>query len=97
MMILKVTLIAVFALVTGYNVYTSQKLDVMSDLALANVEALAQHEGGGGGGGWGEYPNIFYQECSTCYTSYSNLGAFFFCNVGFKNCYQSTCIAGYCF
>ncbi len=40
--ILKVTLVAAFALIAGYNVYTSQKSDVeMSDLALANVEALA--------------------------------------------------------
>ena len=95
--ILKVTLVAAFALLISYNVYTSLKSETMSELTLANVEALAQHEGGGGGGGWGEYPNIFYQECSTCYTSYSNLGAFFFCNVGFENCYQSSCIAGYCF
>lgn len=44
--ILKVTLVAVFALVAGYNVYTSQKSsNVMSDLATANVEALASGEG----------------------------------------------------
>lgn len=35
--ILKVTLIALFA---GYNVYSIQKSNVMSDLGLANVEAL---------------------------------------------------------
>ena len=39
--ILKATLVAAFALITGYNIYTSQKSDGMSDLALANVEALA--------------------------------------------------------
>ena len=39
--ILKTTLVATFALLAGYNVYNSQKSDVMSDLALANVEALA--------------------------------------------------------
>lgn len=43
--ILKVTLVAAFTLIAGYNVYTSQKSDVeMSDLALANVEALAGNE-----------------------------------------------------
>ena len=44
--ILKVTLVATFVLIAGFNVYSSQKSDVMSDLALANVEALA------GGGEW---------------------------------------------
>ena len=44
--ILKVTLVAALALFAGYNVYSSQKSDVMSDLALANVEALASGEDG---------------------------------------------------
>ena len=44
--ILKATLVAAFALIAGFNVYNSQKSDVMSELALANVEALA-------GGEWG--------------------------------------------
>ena len=39
--ILKATLVAAFALIAGFNVYNSQKSDVMSELALANVEALA--------------------------------------------------------
>lgn len=39
--ILKTILIATFALFAGYNVYSSQKSDIMSDLTLANVEALA--------------------------------------------------------
>ena len=42
--ILKATLVAAFALIAGFNVYNSQKSDVMSDLALANVEALASGE-----------------------------------------------------
>lgn len=33
--------VAVVAVVTGYNVYSSQKSTTLSDLALANVEALA--------------------------------------------------------
>lgn len=45
--ILKVTLVAAFALIAGFNVYNAQQSDVMSDLALANVEALASGEGGG--------------------------------------------------
>ena len=35
--ILKTTLVATFALLAGYNVYNSQKSDVMSELVLANV------------------------------------------------------------
>ena len=36
--ILKVTLVAAFALIAGFNVYNAQQSDVMSDLALANGE-----------------------------------------------------------
>ena len=46
--ILKVTIVAAFALIAGMNVYNAQKSDVMSDLALANIEALA--DGGEGSG-----------------------------------------------
>ena len=42
--ILKATLVAAFALIAGFNVYNSQKSDAMSELALANVEALARGE-----------------------------------------------------
>ena len=48
--ILKATLVAAFGLIAGFNVYNSQKSDVMSELALANVEALASGEEGIGKG-----------------------------------------------
>ena len=38
--IIRAALFAVFAFVAGYGVYTSQKETAMSDLAMANVEAL---------------------------------------------------------
>lgn len=38
--ILKATLVVAFALIAGMNVYNAQQSDVMSDLALANVEAF---------------------------------------------------------
>ena len=41
---MKIAFVAVFVAVAGYGVYASQKSDVMSDLALANVEALAWNE-----------------------------------------------------
>ena len=43
--IIKVAFVAAFAIVAGYNVYSSQKTDMMSDLAFENVEALAGGEG----------------------------------------------------
>lgn len=39
--ITKVAFVAIFAAVAGYGVCTNQKSKVMSDLMLANVEALA--------------------------------------------------------
>ncbi len=41
----KATLFAALVMFAGYNVYSSQKSENMSDLALANVEALANDEG----------------------------------------------------
>jgi len=40
----KATLVAVVALVGGINVFNAQKSESMSDIALANVEALAETE-----------------------------------------------------
>jgi len=39
--ILRATLVAAFAFVAGMNVYKAQQSDGLSDLAMANVEALA--------------------------------------------------------
>lgn len=41
---LKVAVVAVVATVAGVGISSSQKTDVASDIALANVEALAQGE-----------------------------------------------------
>ena len=45
---IKIAFVAAFAAIAGYGVYANQKTDVMSDLALANIEALA--DGGEGSG-----------------------------------------------
>ena len=45
---MKIAFVAAFAAIAGYGVYANQKTDVMSDLALANIEALA--DGGEGSG-----------------------------------------------
>ena len=42
--IIRTAFVAAFALMAGYSVYTSQHEKTMSDLALANVEALASGE-----------------------------------------------------
>lgn len=43
---IKIAFVAAFAAIAGYGVYANQKSEVLSDLTLANVEALA-------GGEWG--------------------------------------------
>ena len=42
--LLKVAFVAAIALVSGLNVFKAQKSEILSDVALANVEALAQKE-----------------------------------------------------
>lgn len=42
--IIKLTFAAAFAAVAGYGVYANQNSEAMSDIMLANVEALASGE-----------------------------------------------------
>ena len=42
--IMKVVFVAAIALVSGINVFNAHKSEVLSDVAMANVEALAQGE-----------------------------------------------------
>ena len=44
--VLKVAFVVAIAMVAGINVYNSQKTEVLSDVAMANVEALADIESG---------------------------------------------------
>ena len=41
---IKIAFVAAFVAIAGYGVYTNQKSEALSDLALANVEALASGE-----------------------------------------------------
>ena len=41
---IKATLVAVVALISCINAFNAQKTDTLSDVALANVEALAEEE-----------------------------------------------------
>ena len=47
---IKIAFVAAFVAIAGYGVYTNQKSETLSDLTLANVEALAQSEGSGSSG-----------------------------------------------
>ena len=42
--VLKVAFVVAIAIVAGINVYNAQKTEVLSDVAMANVEALAEGE-----------------------------------------------------
>jgi len=41
---IKIAFVAASAAIAGYGIYTKQKTEPMSDLMLANVEALAENE-----------------------------------------------------
>ena len=45
--VLQVAFVAAIALVSGINVFNAQKKEVLSDIVLANVEALADNESAG--------------------------------------------------
>ena len=45
--IMKITLVAAFITIAGYGVYTNQKSETLSDLTLANGEALAGGDASG--------------------------------------------------
>ena len=58
--IIKTTMIAVVAIFAGYNVYQSNmNSNELSDVMLANVEALADNEAGANGC----YPTICKKKC----------------------------------
>jgi hypothetical protein len=44
--LIKFASVAVVAMIAGVNVVNSQKTEVLSDIAMANVEALANDENG---------------------------------------------------
>ncbi|MEL5893777.1 NVEALA domain-containing protein [Bacteroides sp. GD17] len=44
MKLFAILMVAVVATFAGYNLYQSQRMETMSDLMLANVEALADNE-----------------------------------------------------
>ena len=66
--LLKYTFITVFVAIGGYGVYTSQTVNEVSDLVLANIEALADDTESSGGYNYVYYPvpgdaNYGYTKC----------------------------------
>lgn len=61
----KLAFVAAFAAIAGYGVYTSQKSVSVSDLMLANVEALADSELSNS-----NCTASWYKECCVCGTSH---------------------------
>ena len=76
--ILTAMIVAVVAVVAGYNIYVSQKDITLSELALANIEALASSGEG------------FQSDCNTyCMTSYFDTCIIRYTNNTFTTCYDS--------
>ena len=73
---MKVALVAVVGLIAGINVFNAQKSDVLSDVAMANVEALAYNEG----------ESIGDQQCYQVYTP----ADWFHADQVFVDCYTCT-------
>ena len=76
--LLKYTFIAALVAVAGYGSYTSLKTETISDLLLANVEALADSSEGS------------QSDCNTyCMVSYFDTCIIRYTNNTFTTCYDS--------
>ena len=64
--LLGMVVVAVVAIVAGYNVYISQNETKLSDLVLANVEAFAW------GGETNERSNNIFAQTKCCYSAHSH-------------------------
>ena len=75
--ILTAMIVAVVAVVAGYNIYVSQKDITLSELALANIEALAEY-------------NEVDKDGYICYTTYTSADWFHSDQtfIDCDNCYQ---------
>lgn len=71
--VFKTLLVAAFMMVAGYSVYSSQQNAEMSDLALANIEALANGEVIQGAVCFYK-GNELYEKRIPCKADYPNIG-----------------------
>ena len=93
--ILSAAFAVVIIAIAGYNVYMKQTKNNLSELALANIEALAYDEWTNPTMG----PFGSDQFCNDCTNEYGTKGVYFYCMNGVGNCVSSPngkCVAGYC-
>ena len=69
--ILKYVFVVAIAMVAGINVLNVQKTEQLSDVALANVEALAQSESGNHITCYSGSGSSFLCKCSSCTWGYT--------------------------
>lgn len=73
-----VMIVAVIVIFAEYNIYSSQKTSALSDLALVNIEALANGEDGGNSlmcYSSSEFKSgAVYRDCSNCSVEYNATG-----------------------
>ena len=58
----KVAFVAAIVMVSAINVFNAQKSEILSDTALANVEALA-NDSESSGIDWGSHTMDYYRNC----------------------------------
>lgn len=74
-----VVIIAVVTIFAGYNMYQSQSTVILSDLALANVEALANNGESGGNkvicySSSSSKSGASYYDCGPCSREFNSIG-----------------------
>lgn len=68
--LMKVAFVVTIALVSGINVFNAQKSELLSDIAMANVEALAGSESGNHITCYSGNGSSFLCKCSSCTWGY---------------------------
>lgn len=68
---IKIALVVVFVIITGFGVYHTQKSDSMSSLVLANIEALARYESPDFVITCGAEQGVCWEKYSYCYPTWN--------------------------
>lgn len=87
--ILSASFVVAMAAIAGYNTYVNQTKVEMSDLALANLEALANSEGEETvtcGTGEKHYPSL--SKCGICNCEFGIKGIFYYRTEGRESSYK---------
>lgn len=87
--ILKIAFVAAIAMVSGINVFSAQKSVTLSDVALANVEALADTETLMIGCDNYSVVIVCKRTCFSCFTEYKAINGY-----GNSTSFKGTCKCG---